>query len=250
MTEQGAPRLFPLGNGVFPHLIDPEKRRIFTMSLFLVYDEVNAEYLLQPAGYAVLILCMAALLVVIANIGRTKNRPMKTRQLAFCAVAMALATVASFMKFASLPFGGSITLFSMLFICLIGYFYGLGAGLLTGVAYGILQLLLGPYIYAPMQVILDYPAAFGALGLSGLFYKKKHGLILGYVFGCIGRYICHVASGYVFFAAYAPENMNPMVYTLQYNATYIVPEMIATIVILSLPPVKRAIALIKAQANE
>ncbi|MDO5411217.1 MAG: energy-coupled thiamine transporter ThiT [Lachnospiraceae bacterium] len=218
------------------------------MSLFLTYDAQNAEYLLKPAGYAVLAAALILLLIVLPNIGRQKHRPMKTKQLVFCSAAMALAVIASFIKFASLPFGGSITMFSMLFICLIGYFYGPRVGLITGVAYGILQLITGPYIYAPLQVILDYPAAFAALGLSGFFYKAKHGLVIGYITGCIGRYICHVISGYIFFASYAPESMNPMLYTLGYNATYIVPELIATVVILMLPPVRRAIALVKQQA--
>lgn len=220
------------------------------MSLFLVYDAENAEYLLQPAGYVVLAAVLIVLLAVLPNIGRKKNRPLKTKQLVFCAAAMALAVVTSFMKIASLPFGGSITLFSMMFICLIGYFYGPKTGIITGIAYGILQLITGPYIYAPLQVILDYPAAFGALGLAGLFYKKKHGLVLGYITGCIGRYICHVISGYIFFKEYTPEGMNPIVYALGYNATYIVPEMIATVIILMLPPVKHAIGHIKQQAIE
>lgn len=215
------------------------------MSLFLIYDAEKAEYVLQPGGYAVLVIAILLLLFTLPNIGRKKNRPMKTRQLVFCSVSMALAIVTSFIKFASLPFGGSITLFSMMFICLIGYFYGPKIGLITGLAYGVLQLITGPYIYAPLQVILDYPAAFAALGLSGFFYKTKHGLIIGYIVGCIGRYICHVISGYIFFASYAPENMNPMIYTLGYNATYILPEMILTIIVLMLPPLKRAIMQVK-----
>lgn len=90
--------------------------------------------------------------------------------------------------------------------------------------------------------------AFAGLGLAGLFSSKKHGLITGYLFGIFSRYICHVLSGYIFFAAYAPEGMNPFLYTLGYNATYIVPEAIATVVILSLPPVAKAIAQVKKQA--
>lgn len=220
------------------------------MSLFLTYDAENMEYILQPGGYAVLVAAILLLFIILPNIGRQKHRPMKTRQLVFCSVSIALAIITSFIKFVSLPFGGSITLFSMMFICLIGYFYGPKIGLTTGLAYGILQLITGPYIYAPLQVILDYPAAFAALGLSGFFYKKKHGLIIGYIIGCFGRYICHVISGYVFFASYAPENMNPMIYTLGYNATYILPEMILTIIVLMLPPLKRTIMQIKKQATE
>ena len=61
----------------------------------------------------------------------------------------------------------------MLIICLPGYLFGLGAGLVTGVAYGILQLLVDPYVLFPMQLVLDYLLAFGSLGLSGIFASSK-----------------------------------------------------------------------------
>lgn len=197
-----------------------------------------------------MILLLAAVLFAIHLLDRktSESKKFQTRQLVFCAGAMALAMVTSFIKFASLPFGGSITLFSMFFICLAGYLYGVKAGIMTGVAYGILQLITGPYIYAPLQVLLDYPLAFGALGLSGLFSNKKHGLITGYAAGVAGRYICHVISGYIFFASYAPEGKNPFIYTLSYNATYIVPELVFTVIVLMMPPVMSAIGQIKRQA--
>lgn len=219
------------------------------MSEFLIYDAENYEYILQPAGYVVLAVLLIGLILCIPLFSKKqKSRRMNTKEMVFCAAAMALATVTSFIKFGSLPFGGSITLFSMLFISLIGYFYGPKTGLLTGLAYGVLQLITGPYIYAPLQVLLDYPLAFGALGLSGFFCDRKHGLIIGYVVGVIGRYLCHVLSGYVFFAEYAPEGMNPLLYTLGYNLTYILPELIATVAVLCIPAVIRAIGQVKREA--
>lgn len=219
------------------------------MSMFLIYDAENYEYLLQPAGYVLLAVILIALLASIRIFStRNHSQPMGTKQLVFCSMSIALAIVTSFIKLVSLPFGGSITLFSMLFVSLIGYFYGARAGLLTGAAYGILQLITGPYIYAPLQVLLDYPLAFGALGLSGFFQNKKNGLITGYVAGVAGRYICHVISGYVFFAEYAPEGMNPMIYTLGYNLTYILPEMAATVIILCIPAVYKAVGQVRRQA--
>lgn len=203
-------------------------------------------------GYAILILLL--LLFLAANLMGKGSKEIKTKQLVFSAAAVALAIVTSFIKFVSLPFGGSITLFSMFFICFIGYLYGLKAGLVTGVAYGILQLILGPYIYHPIQVLLDYPLAFGCLGLSGLFSNSrklgKYNLVLGYIAGVLGRYLCHVISGYVFFSSYAPENMSPVLYTLGYNATYILPEAVATIIILSLVPVRNAFNEVKKLANQ
>ena len=220
------------------------------MSFFLTYDAENWEYHLTTPGYVVLVILMVAALVIPFVLSRKNSKKMSAKQLTFCAVAMALALVTSFIKFASLPMGGSITLFSMFFICFIGYLYGPKIGIMTGVAYGILQLILGPYIYAPLQVLLDYPLAFGALGLAGFFSNKKFGLTTGVIVGILGRYICHVISGYVFFASYAPEGMNPMIYTLGYNATYIVPELIATVIVVSLPPVMKALKYVKTMANQ
>ena len=227
------------------------------MSLFLIYDAENYEYILQPAGYAVLVILLLALIVLVGRLGRRKadgqrmagyGRSLDTKKMVFWAMAIALATVTSFIKFAQLPFGGSITLFSMFFVALVGWLYGPKLGLITGLAYGVLQLITGPYIYAPLQVLLDYPLAFGALGLSGFFWRRKNGLIIGYVVGVIGRYVCHVLSGYIFFAEYDPEGMNPMAYTLGYNLTYILPELIATVVILCFASVMKALAQVKAEA--
>ena len=220
------------------------------MSFFLTYDAENWEYHLTTPGYVVLVILMVAALVIPIVLSRKNSKKMSAKQLTFCAVAMALALVTSFIKVASLPMGGSITLFSMFFLCFIGYLYGPKIGIMTGVAYGILQLIIEPYIYAPLQVLLDYPLAFGALGLSGFFSKKKFGLTTGVIVGILGRYICHVISGYVFFASYAPEGMNPMIYTLGYNATYIVPELIATVIVVSLPPVMKALKYVKTMANQ
>lgn len=221
------------------------------MSMFFIYDAENAEYLLQPGSYVVLAVFLLLLLFSIR--GRKghksqKKQKMKTQEMVFCAAAIGLATVTSFLKFASLPFGGSITLFSMLFVSLIGYFYGAKTGMTAGIAYGILQLLLEPRFYAPLQVLLDYPLAFGALGLSGFFNNRKKGLAKGYIAGVAGRYLCHVISGYVFFAEYAPEGMHPFFYTLGYNLTYILPEMIATVIVLSIPAVQQAAFRVRRQA--
>lgn len=166
------------------------------------------------------------------------------KQLTFSSIAIALAMVTGFIKLGSLPFGGSITLFSMFFICFTGYLFGVKAGLAAGAAYGVLQFLVEPYVFHPVQVLLDFPLAFGALGLAGIFSNSKAGLIKGLLLGMTGRYVCHVISGYIFFADYA-ENSNAIVYTLGYNATYIVPEMVATVILVSIPPVAGALKEVK-----
>lgn len=171
----------------------------------------------------------------------SKNNTAPVKQLVFCAMSIALAFVASYIKFAKLPFGGSITLFSMFFICYAGYLYGPKIGLITGIAYGVLQYIQEPYFYHWGQVLLDYPLAFGCLGLAGIFKNSKLGLQKGILLGVSGRYLCHCISGYIFFASYAPEGMNPLIYTLGYNLTYILPELIATLIFVSIPAVKKAL---------
>ena len=204
---------------------------------------------LTAFGYGLSILAAALFFFIAGMISRNQKTKISARQLVFCGTAIALAYLTSYIRLIpKMPYGGSVTLFSMLFICLIGYWYGIRAGIMTGLAYGILQFIQEPYVLSLFQVCCDYVLAFAGLGLAGFFSSKKHGLIIGYLVGIFGRYICHVLSGYIFFAAYAPEGMNPFFYTLGYNATYIVPEAIATVIVFSLPPVAKAIAQVKKQA--
>lgn len=174
-----------------------------------------------------------------------------TKKLVFSGVALALATVASLIKPFELPMGGSVTLFSMLFIVLIGYWYGPYIGITTGIAYGLLQFIMEPYFYSVPQFFTDYPLAFGALGLSGFFYKKKNGLIKGYIVGVLGRYFFSFLSGLLFFASYAEgSGMIAPVYSLVYNGSYLLTEAAITLVIIALPPVDNALHRIKALACE
>lgn len=173
------------------------------------------------------------------------------KQLTFSAMAMALATLLSNVKLLDLFAGGSATLCSMFFITLIGYFYGTGAGLLTGIAYGLLQFVINPVFYTLPQLLIDYPLAFGALGLSGLFRKKKWGLQTGYVVGIVGRLFFSWLSGILFFASYAESyQMLPALYSFYYNGAYIGAEGLITLIIISLPPVRKGLDAIRHMATE
>ena len=179
---------------------------------------------------------------------KAKKSILTVKQLAFCAMAIALGTVLSNIKLFDLPYGGSVTLLSMFVICLTGYLFGLGAGIMTGVAYGVLQLIIDPYVLYPMQLVVDYILAFGALGLSGLFTNAKVGLIKGYIAGVLGRYVFSVISGWIFFGEYAWEGWAPLPYSLAYNGSYIFAEAAITIVILAIPAVRNGMARIKTMA--
>ena len=170
------------------------------------------------------------------------------KQLAFCAMAIALGTVLSNIKLFHFPTGGTITLLSMLVICLPGFWFGLGAGIATGGAYGVLQLLIDPYVLYPLQLVVDYLLAFGALGLSGLFSNAKLGLIKGYIAGVLGRFVFAVISGWIFFGYYAWEGWDPLPYSLAYNAIYIFAEAAVTLLILSVKPVQNLFLNLKQMA--
>lgn len=176
------------------------------------------------------------------------NTSKKTKQLMFAAMAIALASVASFLKIMDMPMGGSVTLFSMLFISLIGYWYGPAVGIMTGVAYGLLQFAIDPYVFSIPQVIVDYPLAFGALGLSGFFRDKKWGLYIGYVVSVLGRYVFAFLSGYIFFGMYAPEGWNAVAYSLAYNGAYLGAEGLLTLIVIGVPPVRVALDKVKVMA--
>ena len=173
-----------------------------------------------------------------------------TKKLVYSALGIALALVTSYIKLWEMPMGGSVTLLSMLFVCLIGYWFGLKYGIITGIAFGLLQFIIDPYMLSIPQVMLDYPLAFGALGLSGIFCNKKFGLQIGYIIGVVGRFVCSTLSGVIFFADYAPEGMNPWVYSIAYQGSYIGAELILTLIIISIPPVANALSLVKSKTKE
>ena len=209
------------------------------MSLFatkLVDEYGNATYNLTGLGYGALVALMLVLLILACYLTGDKAK-LKTKHLVFSAVAMALAMITSFLKLFEAPMGGSVTLFSMLFICCIGYWYGL------------LQLISDPYIISLPQMITDYILAFGALGLSGIFCNKKNGLVKGYIVGVLGRYLFAFLSGLIFFGMYAEgSGMSAPVYSLAYNGSYLGCEAAITLIVLAIPAVNKAFVRVKQMA--
>lgn len=156
------------------------------------------------------------------------------------AMMAALAVVFSQIKVFEMPQGGSVSLV-MVPIALIAVRRGLLAGVVTGMVVGLLQLLFGSTLVNPVQVLLDYPLAFAALGLTGLVRlsgregKKQRisALWSGLLIGGLGRLVCHFTSGVIWFGEYAPEGTPVALYSFVYNITYLLPEMIIAGVVLS-----------------
>lgn len=214
---------------------------------------VSSEGGLTTTGYVLSIgVMVVCVLAGLALSDRTeKNRTFSARRLAYCAMAVALAYVTSFIKPFELPYGGSVTLLSMLFIVLVGNWYGVKTGVLVGLAYGVLQFLQEPYFLSLFQVCCDYVLAFAALGLSGLFRKRKNGLLIGYIAAVLARGFFHSLGGYLYWMDYMPENFPQSLralYPIIYNYSYLLAEGVITVIIIRLPAVSNALERIRKSA--
>ncbi len=137
--------------------------------------------------------------------------------------------IKEFLPHYSLPQGGSVSLAGMVPLIWFALRRGLRAGVEAGAVYGLVDMALGGYIVDPVQVIIDYPLAFGALGLAGLFRKYP---LVGVTVAIFGRFLAHFASGVWFFWMYAPEGMNPVVYSAIYNGGYLLVELVVSAIII------------------
>lgn len=143
--------------------------------------------------------------------------------------AVALAYVLNLLVVFRLPQGGSVTAISMIPLLWLALRRGPRIGVFAGFIYGLVDMLPQPFIVHPIQFLLDYPLAFAALGLAGLLKKYPIG---GVVVGITGRFVCHFLSGVIFFAMYAPAGMHPAVYSAIYNGSYLIVELILSIIVM------------------
>lgn len=168
-----------------------------------------------------------------------KNIKLDSKIMARIGIALALATILNMIKIYALPNGGgSISLGSMIPILLIAFMYGPQIGLLTGFLFGIISLIINPYIMHPIQVLFDYPLPFMAVGFAGYFRKN---MLLGTTLGMTLRFICHFISGYAFFGEFAPEGWSPALYSLVVNGVAVGGELIICLIIIAILPINRII---------
>ena len=164
----------------------------------------------------------------------------KTRILVECALMIALGTVLANIKIFELPSGGSITLFSMVPFILVSFRHGAKWGLFTGFVNSLLQMLLG--FYAPPapgllplfgMIMLDYVLAFSLLGLACVFAKPFKNRLLGVAVGsavvCLIRFLCSFLSGVLIWGNLS-DGLPAWTYSLGYNASYMLPETVLTVV--------------------
>lgn len=206
------------------------------------------EFLESTKGQIVIVAVILVLFLLILISGKKKKTDTKT--LVVCAVLTALAMALSYVVLFRMPQGGSITLFSMVPIVLAGYFYGTRRGIMVGMAVGLLNLMFSPYVIHPMQMLLDYPIAFGALALGAPLRNKggKMSLTWTYLVGVLCRYACAVLSGIIFFGEYAPEGFNAVTWSLWYNLTYLAVEGVITVVLLNIPQIRSMLERVRDEA--
>ena len=162
------------------------------------------------------------------------------RRLTVTAIMLALATVLSLIKIWSNPWGGSVTLFSMVPIVLVSVMFGAGWGTFSAFVYALIQI--GVDIAGMMAwgmdarmwfgaLVFDYLVAYTAVGIAGVFRSKGGaGICLGTALALAVRFVSHFISGYIFFDVWMPEEFtNPAIYSVVYNGTYMLPELIMTV---------------------
>jgi len=157
------------------------------------------------------------------------------------ALCIALSFVLSYIKLFSMPMGGSVTLASMLPLMVYSNRHGAKWGILAGIVYGFLQYIQGGWFVHWVQLLIDYPVAFGLIGLAGLVRGDRN-LVISAILGGVGRFIAVFITGWIFwYDATAANGLSPVVYSLVYNAYYMVPEIAICVVISLLPPFRSAV---------
>ena len=191
-----------------------------------------------------------------------------TRIRALCesAILLSLAVVLSYVKIFTLPFDGSITLFSMLPICLVSIKYGVKWGLGTAFCFSWFQILQGGVFgwgLTPTMLIssllLDYIVAYTVLGFAGMLRKKGYwGMLGGIGMVCVLRFLVHFAAGVILWANFEQFEAfgkliqnNPVLYSICYNGVYMLPETVLTVavaaIVLKIPQIKRIVTTVPQQ---
>ena len=175
------------------------------------------------------------------------------RSLVECALMLASATILSFITVYQLPYGGTITLCSMVPLLYVSFHYPIRWASLTAVAFGLLQMLFA-FFPPPAQsilafvavILLDYLIAFGIVGMAGFFGRPFHGvkgMVIGGSIAIAGRFLSHFVSGILIWGAFAPEGQTVALYSFLYNGSFMLGEwllsMVALFALEKIPLIKR-----------
>ena len=195
----------------------------------------TADLIAQPTS----LFALLAVLILILGYLQMRRIHFTTHMLINVALMLALTIVLHQLRIFHMPQGGSVTIGGMIPLLFLTYRYGAGIGCLAGFLYGIFNMMQDPYLLHPVQVLFDYPLPYMALSLAALFPAHR---MASTALAFLARFFCHIVSGVVFFASYAPAGTSPLVYSLTFNATYLVPECLICFALLKVLPVERLMA--------
>ena len=206
------------------------------------YETVAADYDANNVGLIVSAIVFMALIAVIYFLG-DKRKISDTRSIVYGAVAIAMSFALSYIRIFEMPQGGSLTLASLLPLMIYCCMFGTRRGTLACLIYGVLQAVQDPWIIHPMQFLLDYPLAFGMIGVSGIFVEKNVfrlkkvkpqlnkicGFLLGGIIAVVGRFVCHTLSGVFAFSVWAnlDKYSTVLAYSMAYNSFAFIDMIIA-----------------------
>ena len=204
------------------------------------------DFLRTDLGNLLIFIIAGIAFLVFASI-YLKRAKLSLRVMTYAGSAMALGFMLSFITIISMPQGGSVTPMSMFVVSLIGFWFGPAIGIVSGITYGLLQLIQGAHVIHPVQLLLDYPLAFGMLGLSGFFRRYKYGMYIGFTVGALGRFVMSTLAGWLYWlGAITPASLWA---SIVYNGSYIFPEIALTFVVLTIPAMRNALNHIKARVT-
>lgn len=177
-------------------------------------------------------LSTAALVLTVIGLTFIDKKPFDfdTKSITYAGISIALAFALSYIRLLKMPMGGAITLASLLPIMLYSYIFGIRKGVVIGAIYGVLQAIQDPWILHPAQFLLDYPVAFAGIGLAGILrYTKLNPRLsfpIGALIGAAFRLVSSFLSGVFAFGSFASyyDMTSPYLYSITYNATYILPD--------------------------
>ncbi|MDE5990303.1 MAG: energy-coupled thiamine transporter ThiT, partial [Clostridia bacterium] len=220
---------------------------VVLVCMIVYYASGEADEAFSNIGLYVSGIVLAAAIITLACFADKRGKSFDTRTIAFAAVCVALSFALSYIRIFKMPMGGSITFASMLPIMLFAFMFGSKKGILVGAVYGILQAIQDPWIIHPAQFVLDYLAAFGAIGLTGcirdfkvLNKNMRAQFFVGAIVACAFRFLCHYFAGVFAFGAYGagfaaeynmPALANAYFYSFVYQCMYIIPELMIVVAV-------------------
>ncbi len=188
--------------------------------------------------YISALLLVAAVILAALFFGRKEKRGFDSKTISYAGICIAISFSLSYLRLVRMPQGGSITPASVLPLMIFAYAFGVRKGVFVGFIYGLLQALQSTDgILHPAQFLLDFPVSYACVGFAGLFARNKRlknpqlQITLGGIVAGLSRFVMHFISGIFAFGVFAPAGTPVALYSLTYQAGYVLPDLAIAIVV-------------------